>query len=311
MISLHHTGLQGRLASAARTEINSALSGRGTSTSGTVVAKPTSEPTAVASVLLVGVPQIAATWKPLLAKHSLSVTMHGVFCHGTPQVRFTDSSGAPKRCELSDLLVVVDDSTSGSSPDRRATLVQAKLASPASHITIGSGTDADQLDLLRNWHQFQFVSAAYNTAKRDFTAASQPGHWYESGQYGGIELSPPSWLQAAPGPSPMSLGSSLGSVLAAMVFGLDGRQTSIVAAPGPGSAPLGADDWSATIAELLATTFNRSFGLVASVGSARPHRGVTARAMYGSPTGGAASTFGPDGGISTVYVHIGRARDEG
>lgn len=310
MISSHYTGLQSSLASAATSEINSALSSAGTSTSGTPVAKPTSEPTAVASVLLVGVPQIAAAWKPLLAKHSLSVTMHGVFCHGSPQVHFTDSTGSTKRCELSDLLVVVDDSTSGSSPDRRATLVQAKLAGPASHITIGSGTDADQLDLLRNWHQFQFVSAAYNTAKRDFTVTSQPGHWQDSGQYGGIELSPPSWRQAPPGPSPMGLGASLGDVLAAMIFGLDGRETYIVAAPGPGSAPLGADDWSATIAELLATTFNQSFALVASVGSTRPDRGVTALAMYGSPAGGAASTFGPDGGISTLYVHIGRAREE-
>lgn len=309
MIPLSHVGLQTSLASAATTEIDAALSGPGTSPSGVAVAAPTSEPTAVASVLLVGVPAITASWKPLLAKHGLSVTMHGVFCHGTPQVAFTDSSGAPERCELADLLVVVDDSPAGVPIDRRAVLVQAKMAGPPGHITVSAGKEAAQLDLMSNWPAFQFVSSAYNTARRDFAAASQPGNSRESGQYGGIELSPPSWLQAAPSTSPMSLGSSLGALLSAMVFGSDGRETHIVPAPGPGSAGLGADDWSATIAELLDTTFHQAFGLVASVGSARPDRGITAFALYTDDgSGGGVSAFGPDGGMSILHISISQIR---
>src|SRR5271163_1030684 len=45
---------------------------------------------------------IAAAWQPMCAGSGLSLELTGVFCHGAPIVRFADTRGRLKRCELAD-----------------------------------------------------------------------------------------------------------------------------------------------------------------------------------------------------------------
>lgn len=91
-----------------------------------MVATPTTEVGFIAAVVLGGVPAVAAAWGAILNSIGLRLSMVGVFCHQSPMVRFR-SGGTNHRCELADLLVVVDDITGGSIVDRRAVLVQAKM----------------------------------------------------------------------------------------------------------------------------------------------------------------------------------------
>src|SRR5258706_7467198 len=107
------------LESAASPAITSALMHGGAG-----VAAPTNEPAAVAALTWVGTPAIAAAWSPILRPLGLALAMQGVFCHGSPQASFSDSSGAPRSCVLADLVIVVDDSSSGTIHDRRALVVQ-------------------------------------------------------------------------------------------------------------------------------------------------------------------------------------------
>jgi hypothetical protein len=312
------------LAKAAAPAITNALTHGGPG-----VKAPTNEPTAVAAVTWVATTAIATAWSPLLRPHGLVASLHGVFCHGSPQVTFSDASGATRRCELADLLIVADDCTTGSISDRRAVLVQAKRFSKGKKIST-SGTAAHQLDLYTRWPSFNFTSAAYNATARNF-GKSGPGSMGESGRYGGIDLSPLPvvWEHIAPAASSMSAGA--GTQLAEFLSDM------LIGSPAFGRAATsgGVDDWSSTVDELLSVTAAQTVRLKASLGAGIGRgRGTSATASFvvyeldlrdaifgGALANGGAGLppsmvgppeTGPDNGISIIRIavdRIGRLRE--
>jgi len=254
-----------------------------------------------------------------------TAVLNGVFCHGSPQVSFTDAAGTSRRCELADLLIVVDDCTGTAVSDRRALLVQAKLFSSAGTIST-SGTAAHQLDLYSRWPSFTFTSSAYKATSRDF-AASGPGLVGESGRYGGIDLSPRPvvWEHIIPSSSMTAgTGTQLADFLSEMVIGST--------AFGREATPGGSDDWSSTVDELLSVTAAQTVSLAASLsggsrprgasatasmfidsmisalGAAVPHTGLRGSADVPPSTVGPRET-GPDGGISVLRIAIERSEE--
>lgn len=234
------------------------------------VGVPSGEVSAVAAVVLGGVPGIATAWNPHLSgKYSCSIT--GVFVHGSPKVDFVDHSGANRNCELGDLLVVVDEIRGNAIHDRRANLVQAKLTPPPGTFSLKLG-GLIQLDLYRYWHPFTFTSKSFVKGLRDFNAAGTPGSPVDSGNFGGIDLvgSPRLWGQTVPAVT-MSVASNpeLGTFIADMATGAGG---------GRPATPGGTDDWSRTIDELLAVSgpLPSSFGVGLST---KKKRGVNAVAF--------------------------------
>ena len=144
------------------------------------VASPSNEPTAVAAVTWVAMPDIVAQWRPVLRPLGFKIALHSVFCHQSPQVSFLDRSGKTQRCELADLLIVVDETASGAIQDRRAVFVQAKMFSASGVISISTAS-RDQLELYELWPSFSFVSGPYKPVPRDFAGSGQPGSSNEFG----------------------------------------------------------------------------------------------------------------------------------
>jgi hypothetical protein len=236
------------------------------------LATPTTEPTAVAAVTWAAMPDLAAQWRPILRPLGFQLDLHSVFCHQSPQITFTDQSNKRQRCELADLLIVVDETAAGTIRDRRAVFVQAKMFSSGGGISV-TAASKDQLELYEFWPSFSFISGPYSPIPRDFAATGQPGLSSESGRYGGIDLRPaaPLWEQIVPSTSPaMQRGN--GIELATFVAGMVVGDSSI----GRKAVPSGTDDWSMTIDEILSITAVQSVALVGSLGAGRTHRrGVT------------------------------------
>jgi hypothetical protein len=248
------------------------------------------------------------------------ITLHSVFCHQSPQVRFVDKSGKTQQCELADLLIVVDETASSTIKDRRAVFVQAKKFSSNGVISI-SAPSRDQLELYEFWPSFNFVSGPYKPVPRDFAGSGQPGSSNESARYGGIDLPPtaPLWEHIVPSTNPTMQrgnGIELAEFVAGMVVGDAGIGR---AAPTSGS-----DDSSTTVDEILSITASQSVTLTASLGAGVLHpRGVTSLARdigYISTRRTIAGLFGeppPDDGISFIgrgpergisFVHYGAGR---
>ncbi|WP_375458511.1 hypothetical protein [uncultured Enterovirga sp.] len=253
---------QATLGAAAESVIQRALSRGGRATS-----KPRGEVGAVASVTLDGTPSVAAAWRKLLPRVDLS--MVGVFCHGSPMVDVSYSNGTTGRCELADLLLVVDETDRhGAVKDRRANLVQAKLLAGGT-----LKTSSVQHHLLTGWPSFSFASGAYGSAPRDFSASGLPGRTDESGRYGAIDLlsTPRSWKQNLPA-THNTAGDSLGSFLAGMLLGIPGFGRKAIKGAG--------DDWSSTMDELLTVTALQPLHHSSSLRSGRSRlRGVFAFAL--------------------------------
>lgn len=205
----------------------------------------------IEAVVLSGVPGIAAAWRPILAGSGIALSIIGVFCHKTPLASFKTSS----RCELADLLIVVDDVTGGAVQDRRAVLVQAKLATSAGQVSIGTGGPSVQLDLYEHWHLFT-LSSGYDPRSRDFGACTLPGATLDDGRYGIIDQfgASPLWTQVEPTTSPMKAAGepALGTFMAHMTE-IGSRSYGREALAG------GTDDWSFTVDELLTVTAGQSF----------------------------------------------------
>lgn len=267
------------LTKAAQAAINDVLA-NGDNSLSPPIARPTDETSAVAAVVLAGTLKLGRSWASILGPLGYAVHTHGVFCHGSPKVRFQDSTGAAKVCELADLLIVVDHFSDGRS-QRRAALTQAKMIGPSG--VVDGKSNQSQLDLYMNWHPFDFALKGYNSNLRNFGAPGQPGSRLDSGRYGGIGLGsiPPLWRQISPAPV-MQVAEALswGSFLVGMAVEAKGcgRQAHICASPGYGAAALKPDTWSATIAELLDVTFNSSFAYKKAVASGQVARGVSAMA---------------------------------
>jgi hypothetical protein len=269
---------------------------------------PTDEPSAVATIAWVAIPRLVTAWRPILTTQCYKISCHSVFCHGSPQVTFTDSSGSSQKCELADLLLVVDEkNSSGTTLDRRAVLVQAKIFSTKGGITITPATK-DQLELLETWPDFKFVPAGYAAASRDFSGTSCPGIVGDSGRYGGIDLPAKKkvgkWEQLVPSSTSMSRGSGtqLDEFLAGMVTGKTNHGREAVEGA--------TDDWSKTIDELLKISAPQSVTLTATLGTSSHTRGVTAKMQRTAlvfdddePPHDWLST-GPEGGISFVRLIV-------
>lgn len=287
------------------------------------VAAPSNEPTAVAAVTWVGLPDVIAQWRPVLRRLGFTLSLHSVFCHQSPQVTFTDKNNGPQQCELADLLIVVDEEVSGTIRDRRAVFVQAKMFSTGGTISI-TASSRDQLELYETWPLFTFVSGPYQKIARDFTAAGQPGSSGESGRYGGIDLPQKAslWENIVPSTTPAMRrgnGMELARFVAGMVVG--------DAAAGREAKAGGSDDWSMTVDEILSITAGQSVRLAASIGQgvSRP-RGETSLIFVirdtadfaasglplsppsGDPPGDdTILASGPEGGISFVRLIFARA----
>jgi hypothetical protein len=160
---------------------------------------PRTEVGFVAAVTLDGIKAIAGAWEPALAPLGLSINIQGVFCHGRPQV-ITKKF----RCELADLLIVVDRRDSGHLV-RRATLIQAKMAWRKQLVQFTGASSPKQLELYQNWPPFRFVEADYGPAF--FRLAGSP--YGEGGSFGVIDrhlildpdTTPPVWTQHNPHPT--------------------------------------------------------------------------------------------------------------
>lgn len=281
--------------------------------------RPTGEVGFVAAIVLGAVPRIAKEWKRILMPKGYSVRITGVFCHQTPRARFTDGNGNDVACELADLLVVVDDLTSGTPGTRRAVLVQAKMAKHGGGKTLSSDRDLVQLDLYENWPPFT-LPAAFRPSLRDFRKGAGTRSYLTCGRYGLIEPQPtPKWRQNAPAPAMPAGGDELGTYMAHMMQ--SGAHSYGRLAPGSG------DDWSLTVSELLNVTGSLAFRYATGFQGRRPRKNVqVAFSVPGGihsaapfhfrdkplPTGGRpdgpADEEDADGeGISVIHVGVERA----
>ena len=265
MIPAHLTSA---LAMAADRAINSALRSGATAVGQKM---PTGEVGFVAAFVLGAVPMIASAWKPILKPAGYSLSLMGVFTHQTPRASFVDSVGVPCQCELADLLVVVDDLTSGAQGQRWATLIQAKMAKPSGGQSLTTQRDLTQLDLLLNWPNFSLPSG-FAPGLRDFGTCTHPGITRDCGRYGLIDQQPnPAWHQQAPAPVMPAAGDQLGTFLAKM---MEQGQT------GYGREATGlVDDWSRTVDELMRVSAGLGFTYAAGLKGLHP-RGNTAVAFF-------------------------------
>jgi hypothetical protein len=297
------------LEKAANAEINKILRTGATSVR---QKKPTGEVGFVAAFVLGAVPGIASAWRPLLKPHGLSLKMSGVFCHQTPRASFTDSSGAARTCELADLLLVVDDLTTGTTTTRWAVLIQAKMAAASGGCSLTTGGDLTQLDLLSKWPGFT-LPTTFAAGKRDFWTCTHAGSTIECGRYGLIDGQPnPTWHQQAPAAVMPAGGDELGTFIARMVECRSGY----------GREATGlSDDWSRTVDELMRVTAGLAFTYSAGLKGSHP-RGNSSLALVASagdplysmlwasappPSGGRPETpldEPPSEGINLVHIGI-------
>ncbi len=264
MIPAHLTSI---LATAANREINSILRSGATNFGQKV---PTGEIGFVAAIVLGAVPAIASAWRAILRPARYSVRMSGVFTHQTPKADFIDSAGISRNCELADLLIVVDDLTSGALSARWAVLIQAKMAAVGGGQTLSQQGDLNQLDLISRWPPFT-LPASFAPGPRDFSTCTHAGAVVDCARYGLIDGQPnPVWNQQAPALVMPAGGDELGTFLAKMV---ENGQS------GYGRQATGlADDWSRTVDELLKVTAGLAFNYAAGFKGPQP-RGSSALAF--------------------------------
>ncbi len=283
--------------------------------------RPWDEVSGVRTIVLDGVDCIAGAWSPVLARRNIAVELIAVFCHSRPQVTFapkvyTQGTG---RCELADLLVVVDHQRAdGSVADRRAVLIQAKRNKNGG-VVLG-GDDWTQHELLSTLPRFHFVERSYDTARpREIGKRPACGRTTQTAEYGGIEIdgTPRTWTSLLPRTvlQPHLTKSldgplSLAGLLAGMVFGASfcGRR-----------AIKGAnDDWSFTVDELLRVTGAIAINARADKQVLR-HNGKTAGAIVDTASylgvppglsagGGPVKPFDgdpwPEGPMSTIHLRL-------
>ena len=111
-----------RLAGLADQEIARALRGQ----AGAL--PPASRTEALGMLISEALPIAADAWDRLLARREIVVQFFGAFTFSAPQVEFADLSGHGRRCDLADVLVIVDD-LSRAPLDRRAALIRARMVS--------------------------------------------------------------------------------------------------------------------------------------------------------------------------------------
>lgn len=243
---------------------------------GSLTPRPTGEVSAVETLTRDGFSEIAKAWDPIISTLHYRVDLHAVFVHSRPQVRWTRSDRSNRRCELADLLVVIDHRGAGHQQDRRAVLIQSKLLK-GGQIKL-RGKEWVQFELLSQWPAFTFVTPGYAPNARDLLDESVCDNARNTGEYGGIDLKskPPLCVQEMVGPGRTTMARiSFGQFLVGMVRGADqtGREAHIG----------GADDWSATVDELLRVTAALPITIASGVPRGHSHSlGMfVAQATYG------------------------------
>lgn len=299
--------------------------------------KPRGEVSAVRTMTLDGFDGIADKWTPILRAAGFRIELISVFCHSSPQVKFT-SSPHPKyakgtglsQCELADLLIVIDHLNSIGVVDRRAVLVQAKMLKGG--VLKLSGKEWVQHKLLAWLPDFTFKSSLYNPAARNLRNALGPRA--QTAEYAGIDLSraSPEWQHELTRRSTpwFHSPSSLADYLANMAVGN----------PFYGRPAIrgGLDDWSVIVDELLTVTASQGLTKGSAVVRGNPHvlglmaatplpslssasalpvplqiqqlSGVAASQIGGSGGGGEIDerdeeASWPDGPISTAHIVLG------
>ena len=229
---------------------------------------PRTEVGYVATVVLDGIKAIANAWEPHLRPIGLKLRLQGVFCHGSPQVLFGTS-----RCELADLLVVVDRRI-GRHWTRRAALIQAKMARAACRVSLKGRSSTLQLSLYQHWPAFTFVDRTRYGSAAYRLVGSTSG---EAGTFGVIDrhlhnplTDPPTWTQHPPSPPPHKVTGEpeLGTFLTGMLAG--------AATCGRTAPERPKDDWTRIVELLLRVTYSETFAHTQTLGDLRPRRGYTA-----------------------------------
>lgn len=275
---------------------------------------PRTEPGLVAAVHLGAVPRIASAWKAALAPLGATVKMSGVFCHQSPMVTYIDSKSSGRRCELADLLVVVDSKMPWFT-GRTAVLIQAKMAAGYGTVSPTGISSLTQLELYQRWPVFDFEQSAYGMTAVDLKHGTDHAL---SGTFGVIDrhwrrAGAPRWSQhpASPTPSKTRGFPELGKFLARMCVGVPGF--------GRDANPTAGTAWSNMIAKLLHENQKKMFQHKATLGGVSGPRSVVAFMQIQSMPpvfaiiGG--GTVPPDGefevleggptGISMLHIEVG------
>jgi len=234
-----------QLADAAETVVREVLDRGGPRTP-----RPCGEVGAVRTLTLDGFDAIASAWEPLLRPTFHRLELTAIFTHSRPHVSFTPVSytKGTGRCELADLLIVVDHQNYvGMIDDRRAVLVQAKRNKNRKIRLVGS--DWTQHELLTYLRPFTFVDPGYDVRTRHLSGTPMIGDPDVTAEYGGVEIDllPRRWSHWLPGP-PNSLQAEIGIGLYLASMAAGARQCGREAVEG------GGDDWSFTVDELLRVT---------------------------------------------------------
>lgn len=271
------------------------------------------------ATVIAGASQVAAAWGPVVAPHGYAVTSRAVLIHGTPIVEFFDSiAGRQERRELGDLLLVVDAADGAGVVDRRAALVQAKLATKTGHLTLGPSGNA-QRNLYLRWPAFT-LPAGYAAHQRDLNDARCPGSAIDGCRFGGIDLlgTPRDWTQILTAQRMNARGKpGLGTSLMHMACGSAGREATAG----------GGDPWSDLVNELMAVTFGErypassgpkrswqtaSFLLAASSAGRQTYLQTAFFEDARSPSGERPGEGEPEPiGISTIHVEFRASADRG
>lgn len=279
-----------------------------------MIAIPRTEPGLVAAVHLGAVPRIASAWKAELAPLGATIKLSGVFCHQSPMVTYIDSKGSVRRCELADLLVVVDSQMPWFM-GRTAVLIQAKMAAAYGTVSPTGVSSLTQLELYQRWPAFDFEQAAYRMTAVDIKHGTDHAlsgtfgvidrHWRRSGA--------PRWSQHPASPTPCKTKGfpELGKFLARMCVGVPGF--------GRDANPTAGTAWSNMIEKLLRENQVKMFQHKATLGGVFANRSVKAfmqmqsvPPFFSITSGGAAPPDGEfevleDGptGISMLHIEVG------
>lgn len=278
---------------------------------------------AVETVVRLGMRMVARQWRRTgLMPKGTGLALQSIFTHAAPKVRFDRPGGGSGRCELADLLIVVDDPAAVTPQQRRrGVLVQAKLHDSPGCLELNDRNERVQFELLSSWPEFKLEAGFYRPHDRDLKLGPSDHAW--SGEYGGIDQPPPgAWTQyhirnAIFSTSPPVSGAiSLGQLLAGMLAGKDGY--------GRAAIPLGRDPWSELLDELLNVTFNRPLrnsrpkskrGRSSQLGFVNLSEEVDGRSILHSsgssepPFWDSGEDEWPDGAISIVRLIVGERFD--
>jgi hypothetical protein len=261
------------LATAADDIISDSLKNGGVTHKGITVAPPEDEVDALKVFLLVATHRIARAWGKIL-RYQYRLRMTSVFSHKTPWASFGARppgyghparlpAADPMRCELADLLVVMEAPDQGRSLiERQAGLVQGKdvtkkpLSSDFNHV---------QHLLLSCWPSFTLSKRdRFHQRKRNLNGLA-PG----AATYGVINRDHGRWTIHEPKPVGQVLkcpGERFGEWLAELAAGKDGSPADRQhAGRGSSTSRISPADWPKLVDDLLHRTARREFSWTGGV----------------------------------------------